>query len=85
MIYTDDHANLLKERAGKKWRPSNGTEGYLFMDAFCKNCTKDKDNNCQIIWLSMRFNTNDDEYPIQWQYSEDGQPTCTEFELDGGN
>lgn len=66
------------------YQPSNGTEGMMFMDAFCDRCYRDNaDRQCELIALSMAFNTKDPEYPIEWCYGDDGNPTCTKFVLDG--
>ena len=53
-MFTKDHAERLKENAGKPYRPSNGTEGSMFQDRFCSQCTKDNlgdegKGGCEII------------------------------------
>jgi hypothetical protein len=82
-MYTDEMAKELKKSAGKKWRPSNGTEGIMFKEKFCYRCIKDDDpeNPCLIIGRSMAFNVDEPEYPKEWQIGPDGQPICTEFKL----
>src|SRR5690348_9141088 len=92
MIYPDSFAEMLKERAGEKYRPSNGTEGELFMEAWCRNCARDKamnegkdfdecDDNelCQIIADTFHYRVDDSRYPKEWKYGKDGQPCCTAF------
>jgi hypothetical protein len=87
-IYTDDMAALCKEDAGKPYRPSNGTEGMIFDDAYCSNCKRDaawrEDENsadpCPLLSNSFAYNIGDPDYPTEWQYGPDGQPTCTAFE-----
>lgn len=77
---------------GKKFRPSNGTEGELFIAAWCHNCKKDSFANescdsehchdqetCQIIGDTMLFDVEDEGYPSEWTYGTDGQPRCTAF------
>jgi len=71
----------------KKYRPSNGTEGMDFMDKFCDRCWKEesyrrtqKGTGCKILCKTMVYDINDPEYPEEWTYDEDGNPTCTEFE-----
>jgi hypothetical protein len=89
-------AESLKDHAGEKYRPSNGTEGEVFFGQWCCRCQKDKsmregcnvdecDDNerCDIIADTMQFNINDDEYPSEWMYGEDGQPCCTAFVASG--
>jgi len=88
MIHVDSMAERMKERAGESYRPSNGTEGEIFMSAFCSKCKHDNldpktySGGCEIIGLTMAFDTNDAEYPREWIIDSDGQPTCTAFELE---
>ena len=65
-----------------KYRPSNGTEGEIFMQEFCDSCIYGDPGNekyCEIIKKTMMFDVDDREYPIEWRYGEDGQPICTKF------
>lgn len=80
-IFTEDHSErLAKTRIGKPYRPSNGTEGELFMDHYCHHCVFDTENiACDLIVLSMFYDPKDEEYPKEWIYDTDGQPTCTKF------
>lgn len=69
----------------KKYRPSNGTEGEGFIACFCERCTKDNfpDENkpwCQILADTLAFDINDENYPKEWIWGMDGNPTCTAFE-----
>ena len=64
------------------YRPSNGTEGEIFMSQYCNRCIHDDiENNkgCTIIAFSMAYFVSDPEYPKQWIYGDDGKPTCTKF------
>jgi hypothetical protein len=80
------------ERAGQKYQPSNGTEGDIFMSAWCCECQRDRsmregdpieecDDNqrCDIIANTMFYDVSDPAYPSEWQYGQDGQPRCTAF------
>lgn len=84
-LFSSDLAQSLKSRKGQKYRPSNGTEGCMFMEAWCEQCQKDTyqetpaDFGCEILARTMAFDINDEEYPAEWQYSSDGQPICTAF------
>jgi len=60
-----------------KYRPSNSTEGDRFFSAFCKQCKKDLNNDCEIMGATMAFDIDDEGYPQEWQIGDDGQPTCT--------
>lgn len=77
-IYPPAWAAMTKERAGEKYRPSNGTEGDLFFSAYCHRCMARA--LCPLPALTMAFSPEEDEYPEEWQYGTDGQPTCTAFE-----
>jgi len=83
-MYDPELAQKYKENAGEKYRPSNGTEGDIFMVNFCEKCTKDYFNGnvagCPIIANSMSYDIADERYPKEWQYGADGQPTCTAFD-----
>ena len=81
-LYTDELADNLRKRDGAKYRPSNGTEGEMFMERWCYRCTKDDQQNvfCPIIAKTMAFDVDNPEYPSEWQYNPQGQPICTAFE-----
>jgi hypothetical protein len=85
-LFPAELAAACAELAGQKYRPANATEGHLFQSRFCARCMQAKgdegDDDCPIIFLSMMFDTDDDDYPPQLTYSADGQPTCTEYEPD---
>lgn len=91
-IYPATFAEMLVKRAGEKYRPSNGTEGEVFFDCWCRHCQRDKamregvdidecDDNerCDIIAKTFCHDVKDAEYPIEWQYGKDGQPRCTAY------
>lgn len=78
-IYPPDFAAMLVARAGEKYRPSNGTEGGIFTSATCDQCYRGKTRSCVILAATFAFDVEDDEYPTEWQYGLDGQPTCTAF------
>ena len=42
MIYPPEWAAIAKVNAGRKYRPSNGTEGDMFLNAWCCHCARDK-------------------------------------------
>lgn len=76
----------MADSAGEKWRPSNGTEGAMFMERWCGNCAHDKayrdgtGDACPIANNALLFNEDEPGYPAEWQYDDDGQPKCTAFE-----
>lgn len=85
-LFTDDFAEVMKKRAGKPYRPSNGTEGDMFQVLFCGRCTKDSYDPetgggelCPIIGDTMCCDVDSPEYPKAWVISERGQPVCKEF------
>ncbi len=75
----------------KKYRPSNGTEGMWFDDKFCANCIHQNPNpdlkpQCMIVCNAMCYYTNEPEYPKEWIYDANNEPTCTKFKKwDWGN
>lgn len=86
-LFTDTLADRLKTRARAPYRPSNGFEGELFMSKWCALCAKDnldpvtlEGEGCEIIADTMCLDEDDPDYPKAWQYAENGQPICTEFE-----
>ena len=89
-IHPDELAAM--HTPGEKYQPSNGTEGECFFDAWCRQCARDRsmregepieecDDNerCDIIDRSMYFGMDSPEYPPEWVYGPDGQPSCTAF------
>jgi|GEM_PF-2566466 len=77
------------DSAGKKFMPSNGTEGMIFMDSFCSVCINEKflhtnndsDLKCEILSKSM---LEDDVE--EWIFSDEGWPVCTKWKhWDWGN
>jgi hypothetical protein len=58
---------------------------WRFIEAFCWNCAnekwihtfKDGDKKCDILSRSMIYRVEDEEYPKEWIYDENGKPTCT--------
>jgi hypothetical protein len=66
--------------AGKSFQPSNGTEGRIFMEAFCDQCIHEnarEEKYCDIIAKTMAFRPGDKEYPSEWVYNQEGWPVCT--------
>lgn len=85
LFLTEDAERFFKKSAGKKYRPSNGSEGEMFKERFCYDCTKcnagdpDKDP-CDIEVRTFFLDLRDPGYPSEWQYGPNGQPVCTAFE-----
>jgi len=69
----------------RAYRPSNGTEGMIFQEEFCDQCSKDNPSletgagGCEIMFRSMCHDVDDPEYPTEWVYDDNGEPTCTAF------
>lgn len=95
-IYPIAWAQMNRERAGQKYRPSNATEGDVFMEAFCNQCVREREARregdpmymdgsdlCDILTRTLLNFENEEDYPNEWQYGVDGQPTCTAFQFDG--
>lgn len=82
----------VEEMAGRKYRPSNGTEGELFIGAWCCHCARDRslregvdydecddDEVCGIVARTFAHDVDAPEYPVEWQYDLRGEPVCTAF------
>ena len=71
----------------KKYRPSNGTEGMIFVDEYCSHCIHEKfmhtqvhgDLQCEIFDKTLIYDVKDKEYPEEWTYDENGHGICTKF------
>ena len=53
-----------------KFRPSNGTEGDMFMERNCFRCIKDDEEKgilCSLIAASFKYEIDDPRYPVEWQ------------------
>lgn len=92
MIFPDALAKQLRKYAGQKYRPSNATEGSIFINEWCANCAKDKEMSegkpfeecephelCPLIGATHLYDVDDPKYPPEWIYGGDGQPKCTAF------
>ena len=60
----------------RPYRPSNGTEGEMFMAQHCDRCVLA--NGCQILPRTMLYDVEDAQYPREWVEQEKG-PICTAF------
>lgn len=64
-MYIKEHAELLKARAGEKWRPSNGFEGDIFTDHVCGSCFRGPSRKCSIAVATLVHDLADDGYPAE--------------------
>jgi hypothetical protein len=71
---------------GKPYRPSNGTEGDLFMAHLCQRCVAFADcgAECEIVMRAFAFDIDDADYPLEWMHDGEGWPTCTAFSAEKG-
>ena len=69
----------IPKLAGKPYRPSNGTEGEMFMQMHCRYCRHN--GPCIIQSLSMAYDLGDEGYPVELVFNVNGRPTCTGFEV----
>lgn len=75
--------------AGQRFRPSNGTCGEIFHEAFCYQCiherwvhrmSEDRDEDkCEIWSRVMAYEKDDPRYPTEWIYNSEGWPVCTSW------
>lgn len=63
--------------AGKPYRPSNGSEGELFIEQNCDRCMHA--HGCDILRRSFSYGITDEKYPKEWTHDFKGRPTCTAF------
>ncbi len=62
----------------KKYRPSNGTEGLVFIEHYCANCIHGKyehtgdtnDNPCEILTRSFMCGIDDKDYVMPFLFDE---------------
>lgn len=80
----------------RKYQPSNGTEGMIFMEEYCEQCIHERwchfqdenkeEDKCQILSNTMIYDVRDEEYPEEWTYDENDNPICTKWQKwDWGN
>lgn len=80
---------VVKEWEVIKYQPSNGSEGDAFICSFCNQCSKeefthtlaDDAKQCDILTRTMIHDVNSPDYPTEWQYDQNGQPTCTAYDF----
>lgn len=71
------------------YRPSNGTEGEIFMARWCRHCERDRAfqekpdqaDGCPIVAKTFAFDIDHPDYPKEWIEDERG-PRCTAFTTD---
>jgi hypothetical protein len=73
----------------KPYRPSNGTEGEMFYEAWCGRCHRDKafregGRGCSILCATLIYPADSPYYPVEWVEDEKDGARCTAFApLDG--
>jgi hypothetical protein len=72
--------------AVRPYRPSNGTEGEIFMERWCATCQRDADfqdgndgAGCEIAARALAFDIGQPDYPAEWCETSEG-PLCTAWE-----
>jgi hypothetical protein len=82
----NDYVPMTGPLPGSRYMPSNGTEGMVFLDAWCSRCERDKELNgtkdagdcgdgdwCPIVAASYR------DEAVEWREMEDGSTKCLAF------
>lgn len=69
----------------RKYKPSNGTEGMIFWEKYCMNCTQfdpleGGTKDCDIMMRSMMYDIEDPEYPEEFTIDETNAPICTKWQ-----
>lgn len=72
----------MGEYTGQSYQPSNGSEGSSFEDRFCMRCIHCDPNpegkkQCAILGNALCYSPGDANYPKEWQYDANDNPTCT--------
>ncbi len=69
------------------YRPSNGTEGEIFMGQWCARCQHDDyhdgGDGCPIIGNTMALAVDHPDYPKEWREEGPQGPRCTNFLAEG--
>lgn len=52
----------------------------MFEGAFCHRCVHDRGQGCDIVGMAMAYDIEDEEYPKEWIYSDEGWPICTNWQ-----
>lgn len=87
LFHDEDAERFFKAKAGKPYRPSNGSEGEIFYHAWCAECAHDdiyrrtQENGCPIWADALAYASDDPNYPKQLVWDTDGQPVCKGFEV----
>lgn len=72
------------EGSYRPYRPSNGTEGEIFMAVWCERCALDDPDGdgCKIQARTLAFSIDHPEYPGEWNFTNAGTPQCTAFAVE---
>lgn len=69
----------------RPFRPSNGTDGDIFMAGFCHRCEHMQDDGrapCEILGRTFVLDIGHADYPTEWIQEDDGSNArCTAFTL----
>jgi len=75
-IKIENTLNHIRENS-EMWIPSNGTEGMIFEDNFCADCSKDdaqKEINCSL--LMRLYNSEKHEDLVLYKFENDSEVIC---------
>ena len=67
----------------ERYSPANGSEGEWFHERFCYQCKHHSwpvGTGCEIQLRALVYRRNAPQYPDEWTFDAEGQPTCTAFE-----
>ncbi len=59
---------------GKSYRPSNGTEGWIFEENWCCQCGTNE--SIRDVQCDININALFGEQPKEWVYDENNNPSC---------
>lgn len=64
---------------GTPYRPANAAEGEIFILMHCGHCARRP--RCTIPNYAAIFEIGEPDYPKQWVHDDEGQPSCSAFEM----
>lgn len=76
--------------SGDPYWPRGSTEVCAFESSFCVFCIHDHqahmghyDQGCPLWGRALCFSVDDDRYPTELVYDDEGRGVCTKYEPDG--
>lgn len=68
----------------ESWKPVTQVEADTFQANYCANCAKRPKTfgvACGIWRAAEMYSIGDSKYPTEWQYTDEGKPVCTAYQV----